>query len=283
MNQFDHLLTPDDPILSLESAVAVLNCKVDSTPYIKGSDSSFESFFTALNNRFVLGSAGAYTNTLTKFAFNDELLHKLTEIGYGKVRNLIVNTEPGFKGNVFDYLTMVKNDIIPGLLTLEKDLKALKITVGAVLNGTEKLQDQKHIESLGTRSLGIQPKHLVAVTQYHVKSMVREAQFGAVYANISQWRDSYTVLGDINDALAKIDFVMVTRLSNAFSEQIADLKTHITQMNGNRSFSSTTVSQLATETERLATAITLSAVIQDSMKNWTTALNTTRDRLSDQI
>lgn len=283
MTQFDHLITPDDPIESLESAVALIQAKVEQTPYIKGGDSSFESFFSTLTNRFVLGSGGVYNSKLTPFPANDPLLHKLIGLSYAKVRHFIVDIESGFKGNVFDYLSLIKTDIIPGLLALERDLKLLKITVGAVLNGTELLQDQQGIPTLTGKTLGIDPKALMAVNNAHVKSFRKEVQFGDVYANISQWRDCYTVLTDINDALAQLNVVAIAQMANNFSEQIADLKKHITHQNVNNAFSSKAIGILSQQTERVAAAVTLSVIIQSSMKDWTTALNNTRMRLEKQV
>lgn len=280
---FDQLIVPEDQVASLESAVALIHSIANRTPYIKGGDSSFESFFTTLSNRFVLGQAGSYKNTLLPLYPTGPLMKALSATGYAKARNLVVDIEAGFKGSVCDYFTLIHKDVIPTLLELPKILELLKSVVGAALNGSTVLGDQTGVVVLQNTTYGIDSKVFTAIEGYHTKSSVRESQLGAVYNNLTQFQDSHVLLNTINTALERVDFLKITKQSNGFADLISDLKNKMSRENSGVLLSSKAVDELTTAIARVSTAVRLSVVVQVSMKEWTTALNSSRERLLTQL
>lgn len=255
------LLRNTDDLTLMRSSVLTMESHAEMRPYIDPYDLAFESFFSTVSNRFQLG--GNNRTSWAVPALPADLSIGLNKIGYSKLRVYPVVVPPGFHGNMAKLLTLMEN-IVPGLLTLPNELITLKAVVSAALNGNELVNNQTGIHQLRAIK-GIDPSVLSDYKHYFKPNVVTEALFGQVYVNISEFTSKYSRMVILAKQLSAVDFVQITKLSESFHGLIQDF--HTASKNGilNKQMSTTAIHELSKVTECLATAVTLSAVIQGTM------------------
>lgn len=250
-----------DDLSLMRSSVLAMESHAAQRPYIDPYDLAFESFFSTVSNRFQLG--GNNRTSWTVPVLPADLNIALNKIGYSKLRVYPTVVPPGFHGNLAKLLTLMEH-IVPTLLVLPNELLTLKAVVAAALNGNELVNNQSGIHQLRTVK-GIDPTVLTEYKSYFKPNVVTEALFGQVYANVGEFTSKYNRMVGLAKRLAAVDFVQITKLTESFHDLIQDFHTASKQGILNKQMSTTAIHELSKVTECLATAVTLSAVIQGTM------------------
>lgn len=249
-----------------------------NNPFVSTDDLAFESLFSTIANRFKYGTHGMVKKEVivpspAEFA-------KIHNEGYMNIRTLVIPVAPGFSGNLSEFITLARTQV-EALKVLPKELKAMRAVFASVLNESNLLENQTG-NKIVKEIRGIDPSVLVKMKTYFKPNMIKEAQFGKIYPNVVAWDNKYSSLKSLVREFQDIDFLAITNLANGFSTIIDDFNRQ-TKQAGNRNLSSLAVREVSQAVESLATAVTISAVLQSTLVEVIEAVNGEVSKLEAQI